>query len=367
MMNSIIARLLSNDSVDIEIVALYYLFALLILLLSFALGYFLNGVCFWAIKRIQQKKETLFLSSVHQHLRIPMSWVAPFLMGMITLELQPWPSEGARLFIEIGLRIMLLLLAGWTLVESTAVIGDLVRKHYDLAQEDNLSNRKIITQLQFIRRIATAIIIFLTICLILLQFEEVRRLGEGLLTSAGVAGIIIGFAAQKSLSNLLAGFQIAFTQPIRIDDAVIVEGEWGQIEEITLTYVVVRIWDKRRLILPLNYFIEKPFQNWTRTSADLTGVVYLYTDYQVPVEAIRQELARLLQQHTLWDGKAMAVQMTDAQADVVQLRLLMGARNASQAFDLRCDIREAMVSFIRSTYPRSLPRTRIEMAPEKIG
>ena len=138
-MNSIIARLLSNDSVDIEIVALYYLFALLILLLSFALGYFLNGVCFWAIKRIQQKKETLFLSSVHRHLRIPMSWVGPFLMGMITLELQPWPSEGARLFIEIGLRIMLLLLAGWTLVESTAVIGDLVRKHYDLAQEDNLS------------------------------------------------------------------------------------------------------------------------------------------------------------------------------------------------------------------------------------
>ncbi|MEM9987519.1 MAG: mechanosensitive ion channel domain-containing protein, partial [Bacteroidota bacterium] len=298
-MRDFIDTLLYHDTSDPSRILLYYVLAILILLLSLAVGYVFNQLSFWVVKRMLRKKENLFLDSIYRHLRLPMSWVWPFLMSIATLELQPWPNEAAQLFVKTLLRIALLILAGWTFVQFTAVIGDIVRKHYDLAQEDNLNNRKIITQLQFIRRIATAIIIFLTIATILLQFEEVRRLGEGLLTSAGVAGIIIGFAAQKSLANLLAGFQIAFTQPIRIDDAVIVEGEWGQVEEITLTYVVVQIWDKRRLVLPLNYFIEKPFQNWTRTSADLIGVVFLYTDYKVPVDAIRQELARLLDQHEL--------------------------------------------------------------------
>src|SRR6202000_1039478 len=162
-------------------------------------------------------------------------------------------------------------------------------------EPDTLKERKIRTQLQFIRRIAISLIIILPACIILLSFNNLRKIGTGLLTGVGVGGIIIGFAAQKSLSNLLAGFQLAFTQPLRIDDVLVVEGEWGRVEEITLTYGVLNIWDQRRLILPINYFIEKPFQNWTRNSADIIGTVFLYLDYTIPLDVLREEFARLLE------------------------------------------------------------------------
>ncbi len=176
-----------------------------------------------------------------------------------------------------------------------------------------------------------------------------------------MGGIIIGFAAQRSLGNLLAGFQIAFTQPIRLDDAVLVEGEFGNIEEITLTYVVVRIWDERRLVLPINYFIEKPFQNWTRKTSELLGVVMLYTDYTIPVESLRLELTRLLQSSSLWDGKVNGIQVTDATSTTIQLRALMSARNSGEAFDLRCYVRENLIRYIKENYPESLPKTRAEI------
>jgi len=187
-----------------------------------------------------------------------------------------------------------------------------------------------------------------------------RKIGTGLLTGVGIGGIIIGFAAQKSLGNLLAGFQIAFTQPIRIDDVVIVEGEWGRIEEITLTYVVVSIWDQRRMILPITYFIEKPFQNWTRVSAELLGTVFLYLDYTIPIQPLRDELSRLLTNHPLWDKRVNVVQVTDNKENLIEVRLLMSARNSGKAFDLRCDVREQMIAFIRTNYPDSLPKNRIE-------
>ena len=188
-----------------------------------------------------------------------------------------------------------------------------------------------------------------------------RKIGAGLLTGVGIGRIIIGVAAQKSLGNLLAGFQIAFTQPIRIDDVLIVEGEWGKVEEITLTYVVVNIWDQRRLILPITYFIEKPFQNWTRVSADLLGTVFLYLDYTIPIEPMRQELSRLLNANPLWDKRVNVVQVTDSTKDgAIEVRLLMSASNSSRAFDLRCHVREAMISFIQRNYPESLPKKRLE-------
>ncbi|RYZ24858.1 MAG: mechanosensitive ion channel, partial [Chitinophagaceae bacterium] len=181
------------------------------------------------------------------------------------------------------------------------------------------------------------------------------------LTGVGIGGIIIGFAAQKSLGNLLAGFQIAFTQPIRIDDVLIVEGEWGKVEEITLTYVVVNIWDQRRLILPITYFIEKPFQNWTRVSAELLGTVFLYLDYTIPIEPLRQEMTRLLSSNPLWDKRVNVVQVTDSTKDSsIEVRFLMSASNSSRAFDLRCNIREAMIAFIQTNYPESLPKKRLE-------
>ena len=200
----------------------------------------------------------------------------------------------------------------------------------------------------------------MALSLVLMSFEAVRKIGTGLLTSAGIAGIIVGFAAQKSLANLLAGFQIAFTQPIRIDDVVVVEGEFGNIEEITLTYVVVRIWDQRRLVLPINYFIEKPFQNWTRSSSEVLGTVFIYVDYTLPIEPVRAELERLATESPLWDKRVCKLHVTDAKEKTLELRALVSARDSGTAFDLRCDIREKLVDFIQKNYPDSLPKTRAE-------
>jgi small-conductance mechanosensitive channel len=231
---------------------------------------------------------------------------------------------------------------------------------YDLKKADNLKERKIKTQLQFIRKFTISLIIVVTVAIVLLNFESMRKIGTGLLTGVGIGGIIIGFAAQKSLGNLLAGFQIAFTQPIRIDDVVIAEGEWGRIEEITLTYVVVNIWDERRLILPITYFVEKPFQNWTRVSAQLLGTVFLYLDYTIPIPPLREELNRLLKSNPLWDNRVSVVQVTDNKTDTLEIRFLMSARTSAEAFDLRCEVREHMIAFVRENYPQSLPRKRID-------
>lgn len=199
----------------------------------------------------------------------------------------------------------------------------------------------------------------------MLTFENVRRLGAGLLTSAGIAGIIIGFAAQRSLANLLAGFQIAFTQPIRIDDVLIVENEWGKVEEITLTYVVVRIWDQRRLVLPIHYFIETPFQNWTRTTSELIGTVFIYTDYTLPLEPLREELNRILESSPLWDKRVSVLQVTNATERTMELRALVSARNAPDAWDLRCYVREKMIEFVKANYPECLPKTRASLVNDK--
>ncbi|MBB6107488.1 Small-conductance mechanosensitive channel [Mucilaginibacter lappiensis] len=247
------------------------------------------------------------------------------------------------------------------LVRSVRILEDYIYHTYDLNKADNLKERKIRTQIQFMRKLLVVIIVFVTIAIILLSFESMRKIGTGLLTGVGIGGIIVGFAAQNSLGNLLAGFQIAFTQPIRIDDVLVVEGEWGRVEEITLTYVVLKIWDERRLILPINYFIQKPFQNWTRTSADILGTVFLYMDHTVPIEAIRNEFEQLLVKTPLWDKRVKVVQVTDVKERVIEIRVLMSARTSSDAFDLRCYIRENLITFLQQNYPGSLPKTRNEL------
>jgi hypothetical protein len=208
------------------------------------------------------------------------------------------------------------------------------------------------------KKVTIAFIILITLAVVLLSFNNVRKIGAGLLTGVGVGGIIVAFAAQKSLGNLLAGFQIAFTQPIRIDDVLVVEGEWGRVEDITLTYVVLNIWDQRRLILPINYFIEKPFQNWTRSTSEILGTVFLYMDYTFPVENLRTELTRLLNTSELWDQRVGILQVTDAKEATMEIRALVSARNSSQAFDLRCYIRENLIKYIRENNPESLPQHR---------
>jgi hypothetical protein len=195
----------------------------------------------------------------------------------------------------------------------------------------------------------------------LMTFPAIRHVGITLFASAGLAGLVAGMAARSTLSNLLAGVQIALTEPIRLDDVVIVEGEWGWIEEIGTTYVVVRIWDLRRLVVPLSYFIEHPFQNWTRVTSDLLGTVFVYTDYRVPVDEVRVELHRILQASGMWDGKAWGLQVTDATEHTLQLRALMSATDSSTAWDLRCHVREKLIALLQQRYPQSLPRVRAEL------
>jgi small-conductance mechanosensitive channel len=250
------------------------------------------------------------------------------------------------------------------LIAVVKVFEDYIYHTFDIQKADNLKERKIRTQLQFIRRIAVGLIVILAVCVILLSFNNLRKIGTGLLTGVGVGGIIIGFAAQKSLGNFLAGFQIAFTQPLRIDDVLVVEGEWGRVEEITLSYVVLNIWDQRRLILPINYFVEKPFQNWTRNSADILGTVFIYLDYTMPLDPLRQELTRLLDGDPLWDRRVNVLQVTNTSERTMEVRALMSAANSSNAFDLRCHIREGLIRFVQEYYPDSLPLTRL--TPESI-
>jgi len=201
----------------------------------------------------------------------------------------------------------------------------------------------------------------------LMTFPNIRHLGESLFASAGLAAVVAGLAARTTLSSLLAGVQIALTQPIRLDDVVIVEGEWGWIEEITTTYVVVRVWDLRRLVVPLSYFIEKPFQNWTRRTADLLGTVFVYTDYNVPVDQIRRELHDILERSGMWDGRVWGLEVTNATDRTMELRALMSATDGPKAWDLRCHVREKLIDFLQKNYPLSLPRVRADINPSPNG
>lgn len=264
-------------------------------------------------------------------------------------------------------KILFILTFSYLLIRSTSAFEQIILRQYDLDKEDNRQERKLITQLVFIKKALIVAIALVTAGILLLSFEEGRNYGAGLLTSAGVASIIVGFAAQKSIGNFLADIQIAFTQPIRIDDAVLVENEWGWVEEINLTYVVVRLWDWRRLILPITYFIEKPFQNWTRNKGELIGAVFLHLDYRTPIERLREKLLLLLKEEPNWDGQVAALQVVETKEFTITVRALMSAKNSPSAFDLRCSVREKLISFLQNEYPLSLPKQRIAVEKEIVS
>lgn len=338
--------------------------------LELALAGVLGFVLFWGLFKVIRwygdRRDSLPFQSINNNLRRParsLGVVIGLNIAVAFIEVNETVAGNLSILFES----LIYVFGGWALIELTDVVSDLVRDRFKLSKENNLTERKIITQFQYIKRVVTVVVFIVAVAFILLQFDKVRELGTGLLTSAGVAGIIIGLAAQKSIANLLAGFQLAFTQPIRIDDVVIVENEWGKIEEITLTYVVVRIWDERRLVVPLNYFNEKPFQNWTRSSAQLLAYVFLYTDYRIPVDALRQKFTALLERDPLWDKRVNVVQVTNADRHTMEIRALASAQSAPEAFDLRCHVREGLITFIQQEYPESLPRTRVEWFPQKDG
>jgi len=265
------------------------------------------------------------------------------------------------------LAISIIVSVSWLCVGLLSALEKFLLQQYDIATKDNLQARTRHTQLRIIKKIVIVIIIIVGFCAVLMLFERVRQLGVSLLASAGIAGIIIGFAAQRSIATLFAGLQIAITQPIRIDDVVIVENEWGRIEEITLTYVVVCIWDLRRLVLPITYFTEQPFQNWTRSNADILGSVFIFVDYTASVEAIREKFFEILDQSQLWDGKVRVVQVTNTTERAMEIRALMSAADASIAWDLRCEVREKLIDFIQQRYPDSLPKVRGEILGDTPG
>lgn len=249
----------------------------------------------------------------------------------------------------------------WLAITLLQMVKRVIVSNYDVHTDNNLKARKMYTQFNILERIIMFLIIILAVGAVLMSFESIRELGVSIFASAGVAGIIIGFSAQKMIGTILAGIQIAIAQPIKLDDVVIVEGEWGRIEEITLTYVVVKIWDKRRLIVPTPHFIEKPFQNWTKTSSDILGTVYLYTDYRVPFEAIRAALTKILESTDLWDKEVNVLQVTDSKHNFVEIRALMSAKDSPTAWDLRVLVREKLITFLQENYPESIAHTRILM------
>ncbi len=274
-------------------------------------------------------------------------------------EFDPAIAETVRRFVKIGMAVLL----GWSAVIAINAVSNWAERRNRIDVEDNLAARRIHTQIKILRRIAFVIVVLLTAGSILITFPAVQSYGVSLFASAGVAGLAIGFAARPILTNLIAGVQIALTQPIRIDDVVIVEGEWGWVEEITTTYVVVRIWDLRRLIVPLAHFIEKPFENWTRENAAIIGVVLWHVDYHAPIEAMREKLKEIVAENPLWDGKVVNLQVVESGEATLTVRALVSARTSPRAWDLRCEVREAMISWLQKEHPGVLPRIRASVNP----
>jgi len=251
----------------------------------------------------------------------------------------------------------------WLAIRAVSGVEQAINLRHPVNVEDNLRARQVQTQAKVLSRSAMFLIGVLGAALILMTFPKVQAFGASILASAGVAGLVVGLAARPVLGNLLAGLQIALAQPIRLDDVLIIQNEWGRVEEITGTFVVLKIWDERRLVIPLQWFIENPFQNWTRTSSQILGTVFLYVDYGLPVAPLRAELDRLVHGAPEWDKRVVVLQVTDADQHTMQLRVLVSSRNSGLNFDLRCRVREGLIDFLQRNYPQHLPRLRVDTTP----
>jgi small-conductance mechanosensitive channel len=330
------------------------------LLLNVGIALILHYALARVFQRVARRTASKIDDLLLRHLYQPVRWI--MVVAAIGLTLGPFTAAGGptEILMHIFAMVLIVLIA-WLLIRLLSVVSEAILLSYPTDGPDNLRARSVHTQFNIVRRSIAAAIITIAAASLLMTFPRVRQLGAALLASAGLAGIVIGLAAQKTLGNFFAGLQIALTQPLRIDDVVIVEGEWGRIEEITMTYVVVKIWDLRRLVVPITYFVEHPFQNWTRATADILGTVLLYVDYTVSVEAVRTELQRLLEGSALWDRKVGLVQVTNISERAVELRVLVSARDAGACWDLRCYLREKLVRFIQEHYPHTLPKVRAEL------
>ncbi len=326
-------------------------------------------IVFWLLQRMTRRKGTVLGNSLVRHGKGPTRWIFPLLAALCVLPGLPLPHQ-LMLALEHITGIGLIAAIAWMVILFVEVTADILAGRYRIDVADNLAARRIRTQFQMVYRIVVIMVTVVAVSIALMTFPAIKHIGVSILASAGLASLVVGMAMKGTLSNLVAGVQIAFTQPFRIEDAVVIQGNWGWIEEIGTMYVTVRIWDLTRLVVPLSWFLENSFQNWTRTSAELLGHCYIYVDYTVPVEPLRAELRRICESTKLWSGKVCALQVSDLFQQQMQLRALMDARNSGDAWDLRCLVREKMIDFIQKNYPGGLPRYRGEFEakwPEQPG
>ncbi|MDT3442456.1 mechanosensitive ion channel [Pseudofrankia sp. BMG5.37] len=329
---------------------------LVILATAATAGFLLAFVVDWLARRAGRRYE--IAADMSRRGRRPLRITAVLLGLLVAANAAPRQDWTVALIRVLGLA----LIGGfaWLTTVAAFVLEDLALARYRTDVADNRHARRIRTQVTLLRRITTAVITVIAVAAMLMTFPSVRVAGASIFASAGVVGIVAGLAAQTSLANVFAGLQLAFTDAIRVDDVVVVEDEWGRIEEITLTYVVVHIWDDRRMILPSTYFTTTPFQNWTRRESAVLGAVELDLDWSVPTEDLRTQLHAVLADTELWDGRVAVLQVTDAVAGYVRIRVLVSGKDGPTVFDLRCLVREALVGWLRKNSPAALPRTRIE-------
>jgi small-conductance mechanosensitive channel len=331
--------------------------AVAILLGVIVVSLLIQKALFAFFERLLRDNDEGIFAALLRRAQAPAGFAIPLFGALIALPDLRFPARVDAALVRLA-AVATVIAVAWAIIASIGLYSDLVKRRYKMDVEDNLRARQVETRIDILGRTAVTIVIIVSVALAAMAFPSVRALGTTLLASAGVAGIVLGIAARPLFENIIAGVQLALAQPIRIDDVVIVEGEFGHIEQIASTFVVVRIWDNRRMVLPLTYFIEKPFQNWTRTGAALLGTVFLYVDYTLPVDELRQQLPKALEGDKKWDGAVQGVQVTDATASVVEIRVLVSARNAAELFDLRCNVREKLIAWLQAAYPGSLPTTR---------
>lgn len=338
-----------------------WVIALACLVTAAALAITLHGATLRLLRRLVPESHEFLhslISAIQPLLRIGLAAVAVALvLPAVPLEREP------RAVIGHWLVVTFIILLGWSCTAAITLASDYYLRRPGIDFSGDPLGRKHLTQIRVLRRVASTVVVLVTVAAALMTFESVKQYGVSLIASAGAAGLVVGLAARPLLTNLFAGIQIAITQPIRIGDAVIVENEWGWVEEITSTYVVIKIWDWRRMVVPLSYFLDRPFQNWTRQSSDLIGSVMLWVDYTVPVTRIRTKLEELVQASRLWDGQVVNLQVVDSSERALQLRALVSARTSPEAWDLRCEVREKLIAFLQDQYPGALPKQRAELIP----
>jgi small-conductance mechanosensitive channel len=335
-----------------------WLWAASMLVSAAALALLLHRATVRLMRRLISPKHA-FLQSLISATDGPIRMALVILAVAIVLPVAPLDRD-AQAAVGRVLVVAFILLVGWSATAAIALASGFYLGRADVAVADNPLARKHITQVRVLRRVAQTLVVIVTIAAALMTFDAVKQYGVSLIASAGAAGIVVGLAARPLLTNLIAGIQLAITQPIRIGDAVIVENEWGWVEEITGTYVVIKVWDWRRLVVPLSYFLEKPFQNWTFQGTDLIGSVFLWVDYTVPVGHVRSKLEEIARTTKLWSGEVVNLQVVETSEQALQLRALVSARTSEQAWDLRCEVREKLIAFLQETYPTALPKQRAE-------